>query len=532
MTESAHEKFCSYHQTGSQAELKNWVDDLASIIEAQRFSEAASDFRAGIFYRYGIGLQWLGVYSGETALFNAAKRAWAEAASLTPARSSLNIRSRYNIAISAVNDHRFSGVIRILDEAIASLNECINDAGPCSPEVALCWEGTSLAFERRFVSAGKGEDLDKAVRAAQRCVEISGPESPRNIRYMCRLATALRAKYRSSGNLDDLDRTIAIYGDLDRAVPRNSAEWPIFMGDAASAWRMRHEQTGRHEDLEVAAGIDERRLRYTPSESLNYEIALNSHGVTMLRLFAITRDRSHLDQSIKSARASVAILREDHTHFPTNSNNLGNALLTRYKYYGNKSDLNESIRSYERAVARAFPSVQMYAMYLYNLGAALMEKYDLTPKSDLAKTVDRLLEKSCAEGLGRAAGVVLQGALSWGIWHQKWRRYDQGARAFEYGMRAAIQLFRQQDTQRNKLTRLQQMSQLPASCAFCNAKVGHLENAVLALEQGRALLLGEALDRNIAVVNRLISDGREDIAVSYRDAVAVYKFAVNSQRNR
>src|SRR5258708_4329696 len=125
LVDLAHGQFCAYYETGSQEKLKNWVNTLASITEAAGFNLADPDFRAGIFYRYGIGLQWFGVHSGQTALFAVAKKAWVDAVSLTTAHSPLNIRSRYNIAITEVNSFRFSGDARVLDNAIADLAECI-----------------------------------------------------------------------------------------------------------------------------------------------------------------------------------------------------------------------------------------------------------------------------------------------------------------------------------------------------------------------------------------------------------------------
>ena len=188
----------AYYATSRKEDLDAWRNELQSITKTEAYCSAPMAFKAGILYRLGIAIQWTAVGFTIDAESDDAIQRWVSVIEMTPPSSRLNVRSKYNIATAWVNAYRLNQNPGLLDNAVNLLGECLDSVEADSPEVALCWEGKSLALEQRYLRFGDPPDLDLSLAAAEACVQLMG-ESSLAVRYLARLASVCQSRYHQRG---------------------------------------------------------------------------------------------------------------------------------------------------------------------------------------------------------------------------------------------------------------------------------------------------------------------------------------------
>ena len=531
LVDDACELLTKYYIEGQKNKFPAWQETLRKIINHSEFELARPPFRAGIFYRYGVALQWKVVMFDYSHDFAGAEKCWLEVIRLMPSESRLNLRSRYNIALTRTNMYRSSGDVALLDSAVEMMRNCAIDSSADLPEAALCWEGLSWALDRRFTTLGNVKDLDLCVRAAESCVQVASPDSPRKMRYTARLAGALRMRFSVYGNIADIDNSIRLYEHLRNNIPENSVDWGAFLADSVMAWRGRYVLTGQLSDLLKAHEVAKLRLETVNPMSGNYQVASNSYGIICRHLFEATGERAHIEDSIHHLRKAVGAIDELHESYPGDISDLGNSLVARYYAYHKVNDLDEAIDCYsealrmvERGAARQPGEKLRYPLEpiitsAYNLGTALIEKYKGRSSIAIEDTIEGVLKLAYELGIRRLPGIALQSAVARGRWHEGAKRFALAAQAYDSALQAAQQLFRQQATTDDKVTRISKVKNLPQSAAFCHAQNSNYSQAVLAIEQGRAILLTESLDIQAGELDALRDSGHSHLVDSYRAAL-------------
>jgi len=101
-------------------------------------------------------------------------------------------------------------------------------------------------------------------------------------------------------------------------------------------------------------------------------------------------------------------------------------------------------------------------------------------------------------GLETAVEMALTSARNWGNWAFERQSWEEAVQAYGYAQQASERLVQIQLVRRSKESWLHETQGLPARASYVLARTGDLPSAVVALEEGRALLLSEALERNQA----------------------------------
>ena len=97
-------------------------------------------------------------------------------------------------------------------------------------------------------------------------------------------------------------------------------------------------------------------------------------------------------------------------------------------------------------------------------------------------------------------------------------RYAEVVEPYRLAMQAAENLLRASLVRGSKEVELGEIQGLPARAAYALARLGLLEEAVVALESGRARLLAEALEQGRRDLERLPELGHGDLLAHYRAA--------------
>lgn len=174
---------------------------------------------------------------------------------------------------------------------------------------------------------------------------------------------------------------------------------------------------------------------------------------------------------------------------------------------------------FNQAVARASTGSSDLARCLDGLAISLLDRYARTgERSDLQEGTLRY-GQACDTGLESDLESGLAAGRRWGQWASANAQWSDAARAYGYARQAATGLFRRQLLRRHKEAWLREAQGLPAQAAYALTRAGDPDEAVVAVESGRAQLLSEALERDRADLGRLRDLGHLELVDQYRRAV-------------
>ena len=233
----------------------------------------------------------------------------------------------------------------------------------------------------------------------------------------------------------------------------------------------RYDRSGRLSDLERAAALAEEAVGTGPTDPLTPAKFLNTLGAARWRLYA--RD-------------------------------------------GNIDNLQAAIRAWRQTLRTLPPDSPEEPIYLNNLAVALSHRFMFNNADDDRSSATSTFREACRTGTEVRPEWALLAARTWGAWADARQAWPEAAEAYRYGLTALDHLFRAQFNREHKEQWLLEAQSIPARAAYATAKLNDPRSAVTALEQGRALLLADRLERDRIDLGRLASLGHADLAERYR----------------
>lgn len=193
----------------------------------------------------------------------------------------------------------------------------------------------------------------------------------------------------------------------------------------------------------------------------------------------------------------------------------GTTLLRRYWARGRWPDLEHALAYFEQAVALTPEDSPALPMYLNNLGAGLSDRYGRTGVLlDLERAI-AVSEQACVRGLDVALEAAWVSSRAWGAWALERMAWEEAAHAYAFGLEAIARLLRVQLMRTGKEAWLRELQGFHSRAAYALARTNDIPAAVLALEQSRAVLLTETLERDRAALDTL-SNTHPDLFETYR----------------
>ncbi|MCB9128975.1 MAG: CHAT domain-containing protein [Ardenticatenales bacterium] len=293
------------------------------------------------------------------------------------------------------------------------------------------------------------------------------------------------------------------------------------MNNAGGIFLRRYWRGGQIADLDQALGLWEQavsRTRNANPDSPDLPGFLNNLGNGLRDRYARRGNVAELDGALQAYHEAVDRTRNanpDSPDLPARLNNLGTGLRDRYARSGNVADLDEAIRVYQQAVQRTPADSPDLPARLNNLGNGLRDRYARSGNvADLDKAVARY-RQACTRASEVNPSHALTTSQRWGRWSSERSAWEEATEAFGYGIQAIDHLFRIQLTRDDKSSWLKEAQGIHGHAAFAHAKLGQAQQAVTALERGRARMVGEALARDRADLSALEDDHAERVTAYY-----------------
>jgi tetratricopeptide (TPR) repeat protein len=450
-----------------------------------------------------------------------------------------------------------------LDEAVNILRRaCDWTDGADDHVVALASLGNAL-LDRSEIGQPV-HDLEQSASCLEQAMSLAAPGTPDWGRLASNLGNALIALFRATGRRDALLRARGLFQDAARALA-DPQEHAACLSNLAACLEELHEQTGDNSFLDEAIGV----FRATVGDLTRPAVPQRrqNFGICLLARFKRYQSLADLDQAIAQFEAAARDSPPDSVIHAAATNSLGNALSLRFELLDHDDDLAAAASAYEEAVRSARESSLDRAIYRANWGVSLMRRGQRSQSAGdldaaiaqqeiaaagvpqasqeyirvLAGLADSLAVRATATGgpggqdadrarqayqattmaaLERLPEQAIGSSLSWGAWATARQSFAEAAEALGYGLQALDQLFRVQLTRLQKETWLRDSQAIPVLAAYALARAGDPAGAATALEQGRGLLLSEALQRDHAELGRLAELGRVDLQERYDAAVS------------
>ncbi|WP_007517651.1 CHAT domain-containing protein [Pseudofrankia saprophytica] len=475
-------------QTGALADLNTAVEMCREAVAA---STARNAYRGAYLSALGSALLLRFQSTGALADLDAAVEAGREAVAATaPGEPGLAGRlSDLGLALRARFER--TGALTDLEASVEVARAAVAATAADEPGRAGMLSNLGLALRVRFGRTGELADLDAAVEAGKAAVEIV-PDHPDRAIYLTNLGLALRVRSERTGLLGDLDAAVEM---CRAAVAATGAGHPRRAGTLSNlglALRIRFGRTGEPTDLDAAVEVGQAAAD-AAGDRPDRAGYLSNLGTILLVRFDRTRELADLHAAVEAAREAVAASPFDHPDTAMYLSNLGMALYTRFERTAEPAELNAAVDACRSAIEAAVPDHPEQAMYLANLATFLHVRFQ--------RTGDPADLEAAMNVSGQATGMEVasprqraRAARVWGSAAAAGGRWEAAVEGFTAALGLQGEVVARELPRADREELLAEVGGLSADAAVCAVRTGDPDRALELFEQGRGVLLGQALD--------------------------------------
>ena len=416
-----------------------------------------------------------------------------EAVNATPAAHPDRPGWLSNLGNALQSRFKRTGAPADLDASITAKREALNTTPDDHPDRVIWQSNLGNALRSRFERTGALADLDEAIAVGSAAVDATPADHPDRAIWLSNLGNALQARFEQTGALADLDEAISAGRAAVDATPAGHSDRAAMLSNLGAALETRFERTGALADANDAAATHRAAVDATPLDHPDRAIWLANLAATLRNRYERTAAATDLDEAIAAGREACGAVPAGHPDRPAVLSNLGNALLARFDHVGVPADLAEAITAGQEAVNATPGDHPVRAVMLSNLGAALQTRFDRDgARTDLDAAIAAFRE---AAALGVAPPRVrAKAAREWGRSAATGGQWRDAAAGFEAAVGLLGRVTPRSLVRRDQEHLLAELTGLASEAAACSVHAGQKDRAVELLEQGRGILLSQALD--------------------------------------
>jgi tetratricopeptide (TPR) repeat protein len=507
-----------YQRSGASADLDRAValhEEAAAVVlpDSPHVAGMLSNLAGSLRLRYE--------RDGDADDLGRAVDAYRRAVAATPPGSPWRSTFLSNLGNGLHSAYQHGGDPADLEAGVRAFQEAVSNVPPGSVGHAGAFASLAGALGERYLLTGDPGDAEAALEAAERAV-ADGSGTAGEPEYRAALAVALTRLYTGSGRLEYLDRAIAEEQEAIRRTPQGSTKLPSRLSNLAGSFDLRHRVTGDPGELDQAIEMYQAAVSLQSEDTPDASYRYGNLGSSHLRRYEDSGDRADLDAAVTTLERAVGaaerlgsarqVLRE--------TARLANALVSRYDQDGRPEDLDRAVAGHEHAASGLPSGTHGQLTSLLSLAADLARRHALRGEAADRERASEAFRRGCRGALERGPELALRGARTWSAFAAELGAWPEAAEAGRLALQASRCLFVAQALRPHREAWLRTAQGLPSETAYALAKSGDLDGAVVALEQGQALLLSEALDHQRVRFDDLAAGGHRELVERYRLAAA------------
>ncbi|WP_432956954.1 CHAT domain-containing protein [Micromonospora haikouensis] len=415
------------------------------------------------------------------------------AVAATPAGAPELAGRQLHLANALNRRYRVTGRLDDIEEAAALGRRGVDGTPTDDPDRAahltsLCVTLCSLA-ER----TGRTADLDEAIEAGRTAVDIAPPHTPHRSAFLGNLGAALMARFGQTGGQADLAASLGALRRAALAAPAASPERATMLANLCGTLLTGYESLRRPEYLDEAIDAGRVAVQLTPTGHTALGTRLTNLAMALRARFEVGADVADLDEAVDASRSAVRALPPGHPGRPAALSNESLALRSRYEHVHEPDDLDEAVRAVRTAVDETPADHPFHTAYLFNLGQALRLRWTRTgDPADLDEAIAVSREAASAE-LGptrfRAKAAELQARLAAAV-----GRWTDAMTGYAAAADLTARTVARHITRGDREHLLDDMGGSAGDAVASCVRAGALDRGVELFEQGRGVLLSQALD--------------------------------------
>jgi tetratricopeptide (TPR) repeat protein len=488
-----HSYGCCYHERAT-APGGDGVADLDRAIalfeEALSQPEPDSDERAGYLNSLGLALRRKGLALADPAVLRSSSEAFTEARSHAVRGSENYLAASVNLAgvlhdrAEADNEvDRLRAVVKIYRDVLELL-----DSDDERRHVLVTTNLATALIDLYRYTRDRGM-LDQATHDLRANAERL-PDGQRRQTVQANLAAALHEMFDYTGRLSLLDQAIAVQETVVGSTGTARPERMLNLGVSLLARFRRRRAVG---DLDRAIDLFAATARVSASR-IERASALNSQANALSLRFDDSRSPADITTSISLREEAVDTIPEGSIEQAMYRANLGVDLLKRYELTADVDDLRRAVDS-QRHASDAAGSWSDQPRFLAGLADSLAREAERTGNLDDVAHARETYRRAVDLARISLPEQALGAAMRWGEWESRRHAWREAVEAYGVGMTALRALVADQDLRGDKESWLIDAQGLPAAAGLAGVRAGRPHLSVTLLEDGRAMLLAEALAR-------------------------------------
>jgi tetratricopeptide (TPR) repeat protein len=391
----------------------------------------------------------------------------------------LRVAATADLALALQTRYEIEGRAEDLDEAVGYGWEAVDHTRSGHPDRARYLSNHGATLHSRFELTGASADLDAAIEALRESVDATAAGDIRRAGRYSNLSSVLRERFALLGERENAAESVTAARAAVASAPAGHPDRASYLTKLALALTAAPDGAGdaavsgavAEDSMEEARLVLAEAVAATPRTSPTYLDRLSNQAGLLLRLFDRMGSEEHLNAAVSLVQRVVDAAPAEHPGLVAYWSNLGRARYTRFERTGEDSDREAAEHAFRDAARRVTAPPATRAAVARGWAAAAAAASDWPTAVEAGALAIQMLAQTIDRGLVRP-------------------------------------------DQERRLTPGQGTASMVAACC---AQAGELARAVELLDQGRGVLIGQALDMRSDV--KELAENDEKLAVRFADII-------------
>ncbi|MFB0626956.1 CHAT domain-containing protein [Streptomyces sp. AB3(2024)] len=372
---------------------------------------------------------------------------------------------------------------------LAGLRQALADEPPTAHP-----EDSPEAEVTAYMRDGGRERLDRAVDMLRAAVEAPRIEEPHRSRRRAELGQVLRMRFELIGEIADLDASIAVLETVLENTALDDETLAATSSFLGLARLDRYHTFGQAADLEAAAEAVHHPAVARAAASPHHAQRLTNRAAVLTARFGRHHDLADITQAVDDLTFAVSATPPSQHDHPVMAIKLAVALFERGKHTEEPGDLHAAERLLRPLAGEPSDAGPNQLMARLELGHVLHARARLLGGvEDLADAVDQY--EATALAPAQDIRSRLHCAALWGVGAAELGALERSRTAFDLALSDLVpKLTGRALGRESQEARLRELPSLATVAATVSIRAEEVREALVRLEQGRGVLLAQALE--------------------------------------
>ncbi|MFI0777679.1 CHAT domain-containing protein [Streptomyces sp. NPDC021212] len=374
----------------------------------------------------------------------------------------------------------------------AALRALAEAQAKVAPPAPAAHDATPAGRMARYNLAGAPGVLDTSIADVRAALDATPAGAPDHEGHRISLGNLLRMRFEATGHLGDLTEAIGLLREVLRTVADDALRCPAY-SLLGLALLDQYVNTGSPADLDAATAAARNAMAGGTPLSPHYGQMLTNLAAVLHARFQAHGELKELAEAIRHLEHAVATTPTHQHDHPVMRIKLAVALGARGRHTERIPEVDRGIRIL-RAVLDTTPDTSPHWQAAsMELGALLTARSGIThAPGDLLAAMWQF--RATALAPGEDIRIRLRAAYLWGLNGAYSGELPEATRAFGVALDDLLpKLTGRALDRRSREVRLRELPSLACSAAAVEISAGRPEEALVRLEQGRGVLLAQAL---------------------------------------